>query len=152
MRILIGILSLLMLTAPASAVTVRDCSDDANTVSARNIMEPWEKNSRVFYNGQVRVALLDTGGEPACCSQHLLIISPSSEDSEGASACHIVSDHDNFGFGSVDFAKLTAAYDPKKGLLIGFPFQISDMNGGAPKPGTAKLRLNLAKGTLAAEK
>ena len=32
------------------------------------VMEPWEQNTRTFYNGQVRVAVVDTDGEPACCS------------------------------------------------------------------------------------
>lgn len=152
MRILFGLMALLTLAAPAGAAVVRDCGDDLATASARNIMEPWEKNSRTFYNGQVRVALIDTGGEPACCSEHLLIISPEGDEGHGQDACHLVSDHDNFGFGAIDFPKVTSTYDPKKGLLITFPYSISDMNGGAPKPGVAKVRVNLAKGTLAVEK
>ena len=151
-HIVLGFLALLAAAAPAAAVTVRDCNDDEATASARNIVEPWERNTRTFYNGRVRAALLDTGGEPACCSLHLLVISPSTEAENGYQFCHLVSDHDNFGFGEIDFAKLAAAYDAKRGLKITFPFNISDGNGGTPAPGFAKLWLNLAKGTLTVEK
>jgi hypothetical protein len=144
--------ALVAFATPAAAVVVRGCDDGNNTAAVTNIAEPWEKNTKTFYNGQVRVALLDTGGEPACCSLHLLVMSPgASKDEPAYQECHVVSDHANFGFGNIGFEKLTAAYDPKKGLLITFPFIIS--NGDDEQhPGVAKLRLNLAKGTLAVEK
>ncbi len=150
-RIILIFLALLATAAPAAAVVVRSCDDGNNTAVVTNIVEPWEKNSKTFYKGQVRVALLDTGGEPACCSLHLLVISPGAATDEPAyQTCHVISDHANFGFGNIDFAKLSAAYDPKKGLLITFPFIVSN-GDDEQKPGIAKLRVNIAKGTVVKE-
>ena len=152
-RLILGILALLAMTAPAAAVSVMDCGDDASTASAANIAPPWEKNTRLFYNGQVRVAVMDTGGEPVCCSVHLLVLSPAGgQDEPEFTACHLINDHEGMGFVSIDFAKIAAAYDPKKGLLITFPYGLY-VDGVKPnKPGTAKIRLNLKAGTVTAEK
>ena len=148
----LGLLAVLAMTAPAAAVVVRSCDDGNNTAVVTNIVEPWEKNSKTFYKGQVRVALLDTGGEPACCSLHLLVMSPgAATDEPPYQDCHVISEHDNFGFGNIDFDKLSAAYDPKKGLLLTFGYIVSN-GDDVQKPGTAKIRLNLAKGTVAVEK
>ena len=120
----LSFLSCLALAAaafPAAAVTVIPCSDDASTASAVNIAEPWDKNSRTFSNGNIRVALVDTGGEPACCSSHLVILSPTGEQGVEGRACHLVNDHDGLGFVGLDLAKATTAYDPKKGLLLTLP-------------------------------
>lgn len=148
----LAVLAALASVAPAGAVAVRACDDGNETAVVTNIVEPWEKNTKRFYNGQVRVALLDTGGEPACCSLHLLILSPGvAKDEPPFTACHVISEHDNFGFGNIDFDKLTVAYDPKKGLLITFSMIVSN-GDDVQKPGVAKVRLNLAKGTIAVEK
>jgi hypothetical protein len=149
-RAILGLLATLAFAAPAGAVVVRDCDSDPNTASAQNLLEPWEKNTKTFYNGEVRVALIDTGGEPACCSLHLLVLNQVVSDLANVSACHLISDHDNFGFGNIDIAKLTGHYDPKKGLLITFPFIVNN-GDDVQKPGVAKLRLNMAKGTIAVE-
>jgi hypothetical protein len=143
---------LVALATPALAVNVRDCNDDQTTASATNIVEPWEKNTKTFYKGQVRAVLIDTGGEPACCSLHLMILSPGlAQDEPPFTACHLISDHDNFGFGNIDFDKIAASYDPKKGLLITVPMIVSN-GDDVQKPGVAKVRLNLAAGTVKAEK
>lgn len=149
----LGLLAVLAMTAPAAAVSVMDCNDDQSTASAANIAAPWEKNTKVFYNGNVRVALLDTGGEPVCCSLHLLVLSPAGgQDEPEYTACHLINDHEGSGFVSIDFARIAASYDAKKGLLITFPYGLY-VDGMKPnKPGTAKIRLNIAKGTLAVEK
>ena len=152
-RFILGIAVLLAMTAPAAAVSVMDCNDDQSTASAANIAGPWEKNTKLFYNGQVRVAVMDTGVEPVCCSIHLLVLSPAGgQDEPEFTACHLINDHEGSGFVSIDFAKIAAAYDPKKGLLITFPYGLY-VDGMKPnKPGTAKIRLNLKAGTVTAEK
>lgn len=151
-RFVLGVLFLCALATPAAALSVMDCNDDQSTASAANIAPPWEKNTRLFYNGQVRVAVMDTGGEPVCCSLHLLVLSPAGgQDEPEFTACHLVNDHEGMGFVGLDVAKLTAAYDPKKGLLITIPYRLYKDDGGT-KPGTGKIRLNLAKGTVTVEK
>ena len=151
-RIILGLLAVFAMTAPAAALSVIDCSADEAASSAANIAPPWEKNTRLFYNGQVRVAVMDTGGEPVCCSMHLLVLSPAGgQDEPEYTACHLINDHEGLGFVSLDIAKLTAAYDAKKGLLITIPYGLYKDDGGS-KPGVGKIRLNIAKGTVTVEK
>ena len=132
---------------PANAANVRDCDE---TASVQTLAEPWEKNIRTFYNGNVRVALLDTGGEPVCCSVHLLILVPDKTSEMGDRTCHIVSDHESMGFAGIDFARLTSKYDSAKGLLITFPYTLY-VDGISSKSGTARLRVNLQNGKVTTE-
>jgi hypothetical protein len=131
----------------AGAVQVRPCDE---TASVQSLAEPWEKNSRTFSNGNVRVALLDTGGEPVCCSVHLLILAPDTTSEMGDRTCHIVGDHDSLGFAGVDFTKLQAKYEEGKGLLLTFPYTLY-VDGLSSKPGTARVRVNLERGTVTKE-
>jgi hypothetical protein len=151
MKIALMTAAALALSAHAQAVTVRDC--DGTTDSARNIVEPWVKNTKQFYNGNVRVTHLDTGGEPVCCSAHLLVTYPSAGQDEPVYAdCKLVSMNDSAGFLSIDFAKLTAKYNAKTGLAITFPYTTYNHEGDDHPGGTAKLLLNLKKGELKAVK
>lgn len=137
----------LTVAAQAQAITVREC--DGDTDSARNIAEPWEKNTRQFYNKLVRMTLLDTGGEPVCCSMHLMIMYPSAgQDEPVYSECRLVGTSEGAGFMWIDFAKLAAKYDPKTGLTITFPYATYNDSGDNHPKGTAKLRLDLKKGEL----
>ena len=136
---------------PALAVEVAECGEDG-AASAPAIAEPWEKNARAFYNGNVRVAVTDTGGEPVCCSMHLLILVPA-QTQDGMDAyrnCYLVNDHEGMGFVGIDFAKLATSYDAAKGLLITFPYQLYN-DGNPGKGGIARVRVNVQKGTAAVE-
>jgi len=135
------------LSTNAFAVNVRDCDE---TASVQTLAEPWEKNTRAFYKGEVRVALLDTGGEPVCCSTHLLILVPDKTSEMGDRTCHIVSNLEGTGFAGIDFAKLVAKYEEGKGLLITFPYTLY-VDGISSKSGTAKVRVNLKTGSVAKE-
>lgn len=149
-NILIGAATL-TLASHAQAVSVRDC--DGTTDSARNIVEPWEQNSRQFYNKLVRITHMDTGGEPVCCSSHLMVSYPSAgQDEPVYSECKLVSMNEGAGFLSIDFAKLSAKYDPKTGLSISFPYTTYNHSGENHPRGVAKLLLNLKKGELAVVK
>lgn len=149
----LAVLSLVTLAAsPAFAVTVRDC--DGLTDRTANLVEPWEKNSRTFYNGKLRVALLDTGGEPACCSVHLLVqFFDEGEDGPGSVLCYQVEDQDGRGFAGIDFSSLTSAYDPARGLLLRFSYSAfpEDGDGSHTVPGQGAVRVNLATGTVTPE-
>ncbi len=151
-RLILAALTLLALVAPASALSIRDCADDAATASAWNLAEPWEKNTKLFSKGEIRVALIDTGGEPVCCSMHLLILSPNKDEQAEYRSCHLVNDHEGLGFVAIDFASLSASYDPKKGLLISFPYELYNDAGGPQAGGIAKVRVNSADGTVTAER
>jgi hypothetical protein len=131
----------------AHAVNVRACDE---TASVQSLAEPWEQNTRAFYKGEVRVALLDTGGEPVCCSTHLLVLVPDKTSEMGDRTCHIVSDHEGMGFADIDFGHLVAKYEEGKGLLITFPYTLY-VDGVSSKSGTARVRINLDRGTVAKE-
>lgn len=147
MRVAVAAALSLTASAPAFAVQVRDCDYAADV---RSIAEPWEKNTRAFYDGNVRVALLDTGGEPVCCSVHLLILAPDKDDEMGGRFCKIVGDHEALGFAGIDFARLTTRYDAGRGLLIIFPYQ-PYVDGLSSKNGVARVRVNLERGTVSVE-
>jgi hypothetical protein len=135
------------LSPQALAVNVRDCDETANV---QTLAEPWEQNTRSFYKGEVRVALLDTGGEPVCCSTHLLILVPDKSSEMGDRTCHIVSNEESMGFAGIDFAHLAAKYEAGKGLLITFPYTLY-VDGVSSKHGTAKVRVKLDRGTVTKE-
>ena len=141
----------LALSASAQAVSVRDC--DGTTDSARNIVEPWEKSTRKIFNGQVRITHLDTGGEPVCCSSHLMVTypAPEGEDPTGYGECKLVGSEESMGFLSIGYSSLKTEYDPKKGLLITFPYTTYNHEGDNHPSGSAKLRLNLKTGKLTVE-
>jgi hypothetical protein len=147
MRVAAAVVAFAIAALPAHAVQVRDCDYAADV---RSIAEPWEKNTRAFYDGNVRVALLDTGGEPVCCSVHLLVLVPDRNDEMGGRFCKIVGDHEAMGFAGIDFARLTTRYDAGRGLLITFPYQIY-VDGLSSKSGVARVRVNLERGTVAVE-
>jgi len=136
---------------PAAAVEVRPCDYAAQVQS---IAEPWERNTRGFYNNAVRVALLDTGGEPVCCSQHLLILLPDRAGhvpgmDEGR-LCRVVGDRERMGFLSIEFAQLRTRYDAGRGLLIEFPYrQYGD--GLRHRQGVARVRVNIERGLVVPE-
>lgn len=141
----------LFIATPALAVTVSDCNDDG-MANARNIAEPWATNTRAFANGSVRVALIDTGGEPICCSMHLLILAPSQpvDGMDEYRNCFLVHNEEQRGFVSIDFARITSRYDAGKGLLITFPYELYNEGNPGPK-GVGRVRVNMQKGTVTVE-
>ena len=147
MRSAIAAAALLATVLPAAAVQVRDCDE---TASLQTLAEPWEKNIKSFYQGQVRVALLDTGGEPVCCSTHLLIMMPSNDMPAEGRVCHIVGQKDQLGFENIDMARLRTSYDPRRGLLIEFPYRLY-VDGLKSKSGVGRVRVNVKLGTVKAE-
>jgi hypothetical protein len=142
----------LFIATPAFAINVTECGDDA-TANVGNIAEPWEKNTRTFYSGNVRVALIDTGGEPVCCSMHLLIIVPVPSEDTGVDPvrrCYLVHNTEGMGFVGIDFARMASSYDAAKGLLITFPYELYNEGNPGPK-GVGRVRINVIEGTAVAE-
>jgi hypothetical protein len=137
----------LVACAPALAVEVRECDWAAQ---APSIAEPWETNSKSFYRGQVRVALIDTGGEPVCCSAQLLILIPDNSEGAGGRICRLVGSSGQLGFESIDFARLATRYDAGRGLLIIFPYTLY-VDGLRHTSGVGRVRVNVERGTVSAE-
>ena len=144
------IAALVLGSVSAEAAVVGQCGALNNL---ENLVEPWEQNTKTFYNGQVRIALVDTGGEPVCCSTHLVILVPRN-DEMGGSECFVFSqtqydmeDGPSYmGFQGIDFQKIKASYDPSKGLTLSVPYS-TYVDGIDSEYGVAKVLINLSKAT-----
>src|SRR3954466_5592304 len=111
--------------------------------------------TRPFSEGKIKIAHVDTDGEPVCCSSHLLVLIPSPDI---GSECFAVSqkaargDGSPLGFSDVAFDQIKAAYDPNRGLLLTVPYTLYNPDGGKGKPGSANVRIDLrGKGTVRIE-
>jgi hypothetical protein len=95
---------------------------------------------KTFSNDKIRIAHVDTDGEPVCCSSHLLVFIPSPEI---GSQCFAISDtaskEGQRGFSNIVFKQIKASYDPNRGLLLTVPYTLYEQ----PKPRTAKVRVDL---------
>src|ERR1700754_4980586 len=88
--------------------------------------------TRSFSEGKIKIAHVDTDGEPVCCSSHLLVFIPSTEP---GSQCFAVSqqaakaDGSARGFSNIEFSRIKAAYDAKRGLLLTVPYTLYNLEG-----------------------
>ena len=149
MRALVTAAMLVAAALPAAATQVRNCDYAANVTA---IAEPWERNTLAFYNRNVRVALLDTGGEPVCCSQHLLILMPDRSTPPGMDEgriCRIVGDREGMGFLGIEFQRMRSWYD-KRGLLLEFPVHIYG-DGIRNHRRMVRVRIDTARGLVTPE-
>ncbi len=144
-----GVILSIALPAAAHAVTTSDCDDFRS--SAQALAEPWEANTRTFLNGAVRIAVMDTGGEPACCSVHLLVLAEKPEDGSGPAerVCRIISQKDQLGFMAIDFAGIRTSYTPVHGLNMLVPYRLY-VDGSRSRPGAARINVNPKTGAIAA--
>lgn len=145
--------ALLALSTPAAAQIVTECEWIG---AAQNILEPWEVHSRTYANGAIRVAVADTGGEPACCSSHLMVLSPSGDGREDPvwRQCRIVSASEGLGFYAIDIPGIIASYDPARGLLLSVPvahWHDGVNDGRPPIPERMEVRINQANGSVTVE-
>jgi len=149
LSLMVGLAATAGLSAPASAVTVSECNDFRSSVHA--LAEPWEANSRTFLNGAVRIAVVDTGGEPACCSVHLLVLAEKPEDATGPAerVCRVISQKDQLGFMAIDFAGIRTSYTPAYGLNMLVPYRLY-VDGIRSRPGAARINVNPRTGIITA--
>ena len=132
----------------ATAGELRQCGVESNLA---NIWEPWEDYTRTFANGNIRIAAVDTGGEPTCCAEHLVILSPHPEWNR---SCTVLSSNGSLGFNYMYFDEITTSYDPAKGLLLAVPVSYYDYEAsGADRfePETFHIRINQTTGTVELE-
>jgi hypothetical protein len=112
--------------------------------------------TRSYAEGKIRIAHVDTDGEPVCCSSHLLVLIPSTEI---GSECFAVSqraasDSESArGFSNIEFSRIKASYDAQRGLLLTVPYTLYGGQGGKGKPGSVNVRVNLSdKGSVKIER
>jgi len=129
----------------AMAQVVMPCDGRAN---AQYLYEPWEENSRTYGNGAIRVAELDTFGEPAGLSAHLLVLAPGPELGP---ICGVISQHDGHGWADLDIAGIQASYDATRGLLLMVPARISDPRTNREGTDFFGVRINQAAFTITVE-
>ena len=130
-------------TTSATAQSVSLCDWQA---SAQALVEPWDGNTRVFANGDVRLAAIDTV-EPATSAAFLLVLSPPRSEL-GERQCRVVGFSDQLGFAAVYFDRLTADYDPATGLQFTVPVQIVTADGSFSNGGLLGLTLNQSTGAM----
>lgn len=133
----------LALAGSASAQSANPC--DWQTF-AQAIVEPWEDNTRVFSNGKVRIAAIDTI-EPAVGAAYLLVLSPP-YGAIGERQCRVVGLTDQIGFAGLDFAKLQAGYDAAVGLVFALPVSVLDDDDFAER--VLVVTLNQSSGAMTA--
>lgn len=135
----------LALSAPAWAQGVIGC--DGWQASARNIAEPWDRHSRLFANGAIRVTLLDTV-EPAAGAFYLMVLAPPYDDLGGRN-CGIVGEGDgSIGFAGLFFDQMDAAYDPARGLTLRAPVSRIAPSTGGFDPAILAVTIDQAAGTI----
>jgi hypothetical protein len=132
-----------LFAGPVAAQSVNPCDWQA---SAQALVEPWEQNTRVFANGDVRLAAINTV-EPANGAAYLLVLSPPRSEL-GERQCRVIGFTDQVGFAAVYFDILTADYDPAIGLLFDVPVQIVTADGGFSNGGLLSLTLNQSTGAM----
>src|SRR5262245_48230790 len=110
--------------------------------------------TKSFAQGKIRIAQVDTDGEPVCCSSHLLVFFPSPEI---GSQCFAVSQkaakgtESPSGFSNIEFNRIKASYDANRGLLLSVPYTLY-IDGVRGKPGTTNVRVDLTgKGSVRIE-
>ncbi len=130
---------------PSRAAILEECN---NYASAGLVVEPWEQNTRTFYNGQVRVAVVDTGGEPVCCSSYLVVIYPNVDDELGGRSCMMLSQGERSGWAGIDVKTIRSSYAAATGLTLTVPVKVMREDGNGVRPATVKLALDLRTSKL----
>jgi len=140
---------LVVLGSAAEAAEVGPCNN-LNRIS--NLVG----QTRSYSEGKIRIAYVNTDGEPVCCSSHLLVFIPSPEI---GSQCFAVSQkaakgsEGQLGFNSIEFNRIEASYDSHRGLLLNVPYTLYSPDRGRGKPGSTNVRVDLrGKGSVRIER
>ena len=142
-------LALCFVTSAASADASIEICGGPDSVA--NVTYPWNEATRIFANDKIRIVTVDTGGEPACCSAHLVILAPDSNNELGDWQCKILSDGGQWmGFQHVDLKGVKSSYNATKGLLLSIPVE-RYIDGIKSKKAVIDVRINQATGTIVIE-
>src|SRR5258708_1591054 len=142
MKYICAVLAIVSSAAPAAEV------GPCNNLDRISILVGQTKS---YSNGKIRIAQVNTDGEPVCCSEHLLVFIPGPEL---GSQCFAVSQEaaGQRGFNSIEFSQIKASYDPHRGLLLKVPYTLYNPNGGRGTPASTNVRVDLSdKGSVRIE-
>jgi hypothetical protein len=139
---------LIILTSAAGAAEVGPCND-------LDRISYLVDQTKSYSSGKITIAHVDTDGEPACCSEHLLVLIPSREI---GSECFAISQkaatdsEGPKGFNSIEFKRIKTFYDPNRGLLLNVPYTLYNPDGRRGTPGRTNVRVDLRdKGSVRIE-
>ena len=119
--------------------------------SVANVTYPWNEATRTFANEKIRIVTVDTGGEPVCCSAHLVILAPDPNNELGDWQCKILSDGGQWtGFQFVDIKGVKSSYNASKGLLLRVPVE-RYIDGIKSNKAIIDVRINQATGSIVIE-
>jgi hypothetical protein len=130
---------------PALAASVRGC--DTWEASAAFVVFPAADNTAEYAGGLVRLITLDTAGEPACCSFHLMVLYPSADGSY--SECALISAADTTGHYSIFVNRAKVTKDDAEGVSLVIPTE-GNVDGNAV-PGEMKVSIDLMASKISAE-
>jgi len=106
---------------------------------------PYEDATRTYAQGSIAFLLLDTG-EPACCSDHLMVLYPDPE--EPFRICQLISLRDGLGYYEIRLGDAQATYDPLEGLSVRIPaFEYGEVEA---MPRSLDVTVNQQTGVLTA--
>jgi hypothetical protein len=127
--------ALVILGSVAQAAEVGPCND----LDRISLLVGQTKS---YAEGKIRIAHVDTDGEPVCCSSHVLVLIPSPEI---GSVCFAVSqkaasDSESArGFSNIELSRIKASYDAQRGLLLTVPYTVYGGQSGKGKSGSVNV-------------
>lgn len=139
-------LSALLSTAlsPALAQAVNSC--DSYISNAAFLAFPPAETTASYADGMVRLITLDTAGEPACCSYHLMVLYPSADGSY--LECGLVSSTADLGWYSIFVNQAQVLREDGEAVSLLVPTE-GNVEGEVI-PGAVRIDVDLVGSTLSA--
>lgn len=128
---------------PALAQVVNSC--DSYISNAAFVVFPPAETTAEYAGGQVRLITLDTAGEPACCSYHLMVLYPSVDGTYFE--CGLVGSGTDLGWYSIYVNQAQVLRDDEGGVSLVVPTE-GNVDGEVV-PSSVKIDVDLAAMTLA---
>ncbi|GFE66403.1 hypothetical protein [Litoreibacter roseus] len=119
-----GLIFFVMVAFCPLSVAAMDIARCDTRMQVTNVAEPWDKFTRTYANGDVRLVVIDTI-EPAAGSVYLVVLSPP-RDTLGRRQCRRISPVETLGFGGLNLDRVHSDYDPAVGLTVTMPAQTFD--------------------------
>ena len=150
-KLIAALICTLLPTGAWAEARIAEC--EGWPLNVRNIVEPFDQSTRTFANGNIRILHIDTGGEPVCCSSHLVILAPNPAEEEQFRICKLLTDGDvGNGFLDVNIKGIKSSYSPSKGLLLSVPVLRYNFEDGVNNhKATIDVRINQATGAITIE-
>ncbi len=127
----------------SSDFEIADCEKSGAPTSILNYVE-----HKDFAKGAVRLFVMDTDGEPVCCSMFAnLIVHDSSSEIGGYKCLNIRAPTSTGGVSSLNMSKVSSSYNSKLGLTLEIPFGFYT-DGVSSTVKSVKLLVNQKKGTV----